>query len=1529
MVRVFRQICPLIFLLFSAYHAAPALGVTVTASQTPAVLRPNFTNVCYYTLTIYNEGLFGITLRGITLTNTTAGIGTQSQKDAELGTMELYRDDGDGIPEAGQDTFLATATASGGLVRYTSLNQPIAGGLLGGETIRLHVIAINPVGARDGDILDLAVSEVTFQSGPGPLPANPPGAFPVDGMVAAQVFVQPVASDSIVAGTQNTLALSVVLPSNGYEVDQLNELTVINEGTAVSGSELTGIRVWVDDGDGTFESGQDRSLGPLIFTGSRWQFSGFTESVPAAGVRLFFTVDVSDFAAQGRSIRLALPVSPLGIGMRSGNDGPIDAIVRNPDFHYISTADRITLTASPVAPAVVRPGETGVLFFDLAASNAYSTTKTLTGLRLTNATTGPGTQADLDAEVHSLALRVDGNGDGLLGDVATDSLLATATFQGGVAVFGAFTWAVAPGPPRHLFVTSDVSLTRAADSDILSAVLAGQLDVTFEDPTRVVGVWPLDSGGRFTVDGMTAAQITNVGAPGAQVRQDDGPILALDVVLPKNGYASDLLDTLAVENRGSAGVGEISELRLWRDGGDGLFSAGAGDDQDLGPLTWQGGVWRSGLLADPLTGTGSRFYVGLTVSGSPQDSTTVRLAIPVGGVRTRSGNDGPLDVPVENPQTILISNAPLLATLRTEIPASTIGQQVGVSMVVRNAGGEAVTGIVPSALDVSGGGALTPVGGPSPASFDLAPAASDTFRWSYTAAGAGEVTLRGSAQGTGSPSGLPRPSLEATSNTHRIFESVSSIELTAASTMPPTVTLGQTGVTPLRLTFTNNAGAEATPVRISALRIRLEDGSGAGIVPSELLTAVTVGEGANVLLQKTSLETTGAEVSLPLASPVTVAAMQSVTLAVGVDISSTTTASTFRVAILDSTWLTAEDPNSGAPVNARLVGSTYPVRSGLGRLVTAATRLDVGTVAAAPTRVGRGQTDVPLLTLRVESPGQDGITSDAQISSFQILIADTTGAPVARPSDHLARVRVRTALTEFADRVIFSTDGPVLTLVLSPPLTVPVNNPMEVFLVGDVAANARLAAFRAEMGDSAAFDVVDAGTRAPIPAIYATHPLAGPSVTVEANADSIAAAGVPRFPPQVTVGRTDVAAMRAALRHPHAPGTARIRVDTLVVQCRDELRRALTPATFLSRIRILRGGNEIASRADIPTVGGSIGLAVPGVLMEPGDTVGLEIVVDLTASAPTGFLELAVLGSGIRAVDANLGEAVTVVGEQIDDLPLSSGLTRLVSPARELIVGLDDRMPTVLAADGDTIVIGSLTLANVAAENADSIFIDHLVLQAADRNFGAVAIGSASVEVAAFVSGSLWAASAALTPDSTRAWIGGPRLGIPPAGSLEVELRLILATSTGTSTVRVGCDASGIGVIQPSSALLQIQVRPEPGQTFPLWTEAGSWLDGLSLRSSYSNYPNPFAAGREATTFAYYLRRNARVSLRIFTPTGEGVATLLAEAARPAGMNQVDLWNGKNGAGRTVRNGAYLAELIVLYEDGARERALRKVAVVR
>jgi hypothetical protein len=333
--------------------------------------------------------------------------------------------------------------------------------------------------------------------------------------------------------------------------------------------------------------------------------------------------------------------------------------------------------------------------------------------------------------------------------------------------------------------------------------------------------------------------------------------------------------------------------------------------------------------------------------------------------------------------------------------------------------------------------------------------------------------------------------------------------------------------------------------------------------------------------------------------------------------------------------------------------------------------------------------------------------------------------------------------------------------------------------------------------------------------------------------------------------------------------------------------------------------------------------------MEPGDTTSMTIVVDFQATAPAGTFELTLAATGITAADANTARPVEIAPDGLQEFPFGSGLTRLVPPARTLQVGFDDAMPAILAADGGEVTIGALTLLNTATEGSGTITVDRLELRAADAALAAVALGGAAARMRAYLGAALWAESAVLTVDSVTASLpGSAALTLDPNVPVTLELRMVTQTAPVVPELRVGLTASGVGVVQPGSPLLTVAVQPKPGQSFPLYSETGRFA-AQSLAESYINFPNPFAAGRQATSFAYYLTGPARVSLRIWTAHGEPVATVLDGAARGPGVQQSDAWDGRNGRGAVVLNGVYVAELEVRYDGGSTERLRRRVAVLR
>ncbi len=495
-----------------------------------------------------------------------------------------------------------------------------------------------------------------------------------------------------------------------------------------------------------------------------------------------------------------------------------------------------------------------------------------------------------------------------------------------------------------------------------------------------------------------------------------------------------------------------------------------------------------------------------------------------------------------------------------------------------------------------------------------------------------------------------------------------------------------------------------------------------------------------------------------------------------------------------------------------------------------------------------------------------------------------------------------------------------VTFQLMPPVTVPVGE-MDVPLrvLGRVPADATLGPVRLRLESSTLFDARDGNVGAQVPVYYEPTQIEGATVTIEAQATALAVGGTPRLPSHLTVGAAGALALTLHVAHPAGAGTAAVELDTLRLVCLGEARQPLDPAGLCDRLRVTWRG---ATCADLPppsAADGVIRIPLSNVHLAAGETGDLDLICDLEAATSAVGFELVLPDSGVVAHDDNLGSRVAVQPGSNGSWPCTSGFTRLVAPADELLVNVIDRMPPLLAGDGTTVELAQITLRNGAPPGAGHLLLAGLTLRADAR-----ALGETCAEVTARVGDADWAVIAA---DSTAVLSGAQPLAIP-AGEAIVVTVLARFRAEATGGLRLGLTAADVHAIQPDGASGAIRIRPAPGAAFPFWTAVGTF-SGLDLASSYINFPNPFAAGREATSFAFSLPQAAEVSLRILTARGEGVVTLVDNRPLNAGLHQDLSWDGRNGRDQSVHNGVYIAELLVRFADGQQERLLRKVAVVR
>ncbi|MCK4349228.1 MAG: hypothetical protein KAX13_00125, partial [Candidatus Krumholzibacteria bacterium] len=750
-------------------------------------------------------------------------------------------------------------------------------------------------------------------------PLSSGGGAVTDGMLAHQITLHDYGETTIIGQTRDILMLDFDIPGNACLGDTLNQISVINDGTA--GEEhISGMHLWADEGDGLFEPPNDiyvAAVEPNPFSPGEYLASNLSEPLSAGGSRFFVSIDLHDDFESGATIVPTIPI--MGILVDSGNDGPIDTELVSGNRLLIPVPDRVTFFASSIGNKRVWPGEQEILNLTLGAYNSYTMSKTLKSLTLVNV----GNADSLEIERVGLYEDTDGNG---LFEPELDRLAGIGRAEDVGPVYAYFFEELAitldAQKSSYMFVSYGTILDGIRDSVKVDFQVSNEQSLGFEGSAVVVqGYFPLNSAGSDLTDGMIKTQIGIPPLRNAQVAPGESDVPVFSLVLPCDGTISDFLESIAFINGGTALQGaDIGYVKLWREAGGSPDEFDPGLEEFADFLAWNGESWKNmSLLSEPLPCSGLTIHVTVDIAATAGNGRTLRFVLPLNGVQVRSGNDGPLDGFVPSPSLVTVTTDALIASLETSAFV-TVGQEFDVTMRVENAADTFLTDVEPDSFSYSGDGTLSPVSGPVPPVIGMLGGGEDSsFVWRFSASGGGWLVFDGRAVELGGV----EESLLGQSDTLLVQLVPDGFDAELTDLAPVSLNRGQGNIplVELRLDYNPPTGFEA-PVDFQGIRLVFTDGSGSAIPVESVASQVRLENETMVL---STIETAGiSDSSIVLAPPdpfifETGAAS---TFWISLSISETAAADDFRLRISQIEDIQLSDHNSGEPVTAE--GITVP-----------------------------------------------------------------------------------------------------------------------------------------------------------------------------------------------------------------------------------------------------------------------------------------------------------------------------------------------------------------------------------------------------------------------------------------------------------------------------------------------------------------------------------------------------------------------------------------------------------------------------
>jgi len=1465
-------------------------------------------------LDVRNNTAADATIDTLFLINASTGSGGVTELDGNFRGVSVYTDNGDGAPGPG-DTLLAAG------LRFTAGTlaiSPLGPALSSGATRTLLVVCdVDSSCAADGDLLAVSVSTAAHVvttapapvAGAFPITTNP--ARPVNGMVAHQIRAIATPDTVLVAGSTHNAVLDVRIHGNGYAADMLQTLTVQNLGTATD-AHVSRFALFADGGDGVFDAGagDDIALGDLTdIGGGRLQSGPLSFPLPGTcgqDARFYVSADVVPSPPSGASLQLSIPT--LGIAVASGNDGPIDTPVTSPGVQLIPRPDELTVFPYSVGDKRVRPGATRVLNFGAGLYNGFDSPLVLNGMQLFQK--GSATAAEI-VRVQAWA---DADTNGLF-DPNFDTLVATRT---STSVFYPLSGFNLPLPPKrisYLFVSYDLSLA-VRDSVGVNLQINSETDLSLPNPSVLHGEFPIDSPGQDLSDGMVAAQIAALNAPSQTVPPGESDVFVLGFTVPRNGLLTDVLQRVSVGNAGTAAAGQdIVFLNLWAEG-NGNTKFDRSGDRLLTTLAWNGSVWRNPTpIAESIPVGGLRCYASAFISGSAVDGRTLRAFLPVGALRVASGNDGPIDATVVNSGTQVISTDPLIASISTDRSSYSVGQLIGVTMNVRNVGGTTLTAVFPDSLAMSGSGGAIPVGGPVPATADLAPGEEAAFAWTLTAAAPGALSFCGSAS-DGSVA-----SISVCADPVRIDSRVTAVTAAFEDHAPPGVNRGQRTVPAMTFQI-NHADTDslAAEVRVKTIVLAVADNGGSGIAPNSVLSGVTLVSSSGTSAFFSLVDSTLSPVRLTLPQPIRIARGEDVTIDATIDVAASAVLAPFRLSVAAPEDLGITDANDGAPV-AVSSSTPFPWLTSAIDVDEPATLVRVSGDAATATTANVGQQRVVIWdgTMQNASPAA---AATAAVTALLIDFHDGTGTPIA-PAGTVSRLAIFGGGTRLFETVVLpaaaTAQFDLPSALLLPP------QQLRSFVVEvdiqDLPASADLGITLRTPAAIAARDNNSGAVLAVVPDGGAAFPLVSRTISFQPAATGLAAALVSLAPETILPADAGIGIARLRLSHADAISSA-IVVDSLALAFRTVDGAAFYPGNYFNRIVVVASADTLASVTTLSGVSSLVPCRFTSpIVLAPAAAESLTILVDAKGSFVPATFVVRVDREFIHAVDANdPAQSINISGA----FPLQSDPASMRLPGDDIAVALLSSLPPNVAGNERALRVMDLALQNRNTPGFTAARLESLTVAVQGHSGGTIVPGAIVAAARLTEADSLVCAGTVTATGIVFTMPGG--FTLQPGTTRDLSLVLDLAGSIKESKFRFAvADATSV-VLSDDATGGPVTATSDSG--FPLATQYAAVLS-TDANGAFTNYPNPFAAGRESTRVTFFLDQPSAVTLRLFTLWGDPVTTLASGVRMSAGLHQDVTWDGRNGSGDTVNNGVYYLLLDIAPDAGTPQTLRRKVAVLR
>jgi hypothetical protein len=437
-------------------------------------------------------------------------------------------------------------------------------------------------------------------------------------------------------------------------------------------------------------------------------------------------------------------------------------------------------------------------------------------------------------------------------------------------------------------------------------------------------------------------------------------------------------------------------------------------------------------------------------------------------------------------------------------------------------------------------------------------------------------------------------------------------------------------------------------------------------------------------------------------------------------------------------------------------------------------------------------------------------------------------------------------------------------------------------------------------------------------------PFVSDRIVFQAPASGLLAEFEERAPVAILPSSSAVEIMHVVLTHQDTTVASPLRLDSLAFQFVTPSGNAVYPGDYFSTLFITHAGDTAAIETSLSSISSVVECPLSNpITVAPSSMDSFTVLIDTKGLFSPTQVEIRIERDNLAIYDVNDGSRTSSI---IGVFPFVAGPISLQLPSDQVLAGLISRLPANLTTQATGVDVLDLVIENNDPTGHTAVEMRALHIIAQDAK-------GVTLNPAQLVSG-----ATLVVGDSTLSGIVGPAdilfnlpaslVSVQSGASDTLAVRVDLQSSMSNANFRFAItDTSAVDAVDAVTGT-PAAVGTINGVGYPLTTNWTHVL-GTDMAAAYTNYPNPFAAGRQTTTITYLLTEVSTVSLKLYTLWGAPVRTLVDRMTMGPGLYQDVTWDGKNSDGDTVNNGVYYLLLEIRDVKGVSYEFRRKVGVIR